>query len=141
MILEIIQFGYLYLFPSRHNDVGRYNITVRRRSGVITWLRLKRQTTLQNRRRYNFSLRRLFMRRCNDVVFATSSNVSIVTMVTSEKRQLAPSQQRCNDAGVSIRISKTLFLKSSFMEIFDNFRYENLSTVHPFHTNVLFLTR
>ena len=49
--------------------------------GVLFYLqKFKRRMTLQKRRRYNFSLRNVIMRCCNDVVFATSSDVSIATI-------------------------------------------------------------
>ena len=82
MILEIIQFRHLYLHPSSHKDVATTsrNVTIGRHSGAATYLRWKRQTTLQKWHRYNVSLWRLFMRRWNDVVLLTSSDVSIATI-------------------------------------------------------------
>ena len=61
-------------------SLQRYcDVAIQRRSDVAIQLRWKHRTMLQKRCHCNVSLRDVIMRRCNDVVFATSSDVSIAT--------------------------------------------------------------
>ena len=55
----------------------------------------------------NVSLWRLLMRRCNDVVFATSSGASIATIW---RWWMAKSQQRCNDVILSTGNLQTIHI-------------------------------
>ena len=75
-----IQFRYLYLLSIRQN----VTISLRRCYPTSLWschiVAMESQMTLQKRRHCNVSLWRLFMRRWNDVVFATSPDVSIATI-------------------------------------------------------------
>ena len=58
----------------------RCDVAIQRRRDVDIYLQWKCQTTLQKRRRCNVTLRDVIMRRCKDVVFVTSSDVSIATI-------------------------------------------------------------
>ena len=99
-----------------------------RHSGVATWLRWRYQSTLQKRRRYNVSLWRLCMRRCNDVICVMLSDVFITCnhMAMSERHRLAMPQQRYNDAGVSNRVETTETKISKKTEVVKNYKYRSI---------------
>ena len=70
------------------------DFTIQRRSDVAIQQRWKRRTTLKKRRRCNVLLSDVVTRRCNDVVFATSSDVSNATIW---QLQSDVAQRRPND--------------------------------------------